>query len=263
MPMPLKHTEFTEPESPQCPQCGGRDLMRGSVANGKKRFKCRGCGRWSYGEPLPEKALEYPCPYCGGRCLKSGRAKNGRQRYVCTGCGKKNADLWPQAPPSPGGPFPHVMTFYLGPPAAHGLDRYCQAAGMSPAQAIREIFRRAARGPVSLVATSRPVYDHDGRLLEWVTTRGAPRDLPPTPIRFAQWRLMDVRSRATRLRMAGRGFAGRHEVTVYVVWKVGVALDDLAKDGLCRTMAAQNLTHQEAARYLLANARPPERERRR
>ena len=45
--------------------------------------------------------------------------------------------------------------------------------------------------------------------------------------------------------------------SVYGTLRISVPLDALARQGLVRTMLIRGVTHQEAARYLLAGARPP------
>ena len=249
MARPLINTRFTAPESPQCPHCGGSDLRTHGSGNGKRRYHCHACRRHSYGGPAEDRR----CPYCHGPCWKNGHAANGRQRYACTACKRTNTGLWPTAPRSPGGPFPHCVAFYLGPIATVNFMRYCQATGMSGAQAIRDILRRAARPPSALVATARRVYDRDGDLGHVVVAAGAP---DPGPLRFTGERLSDARAAATGRRMRLSDGNSRHR-TVAVDARVTVNLDDLSKEGLVRTMKSLDCSRQEAIRYLLTHMRPP------
>jgi hypothetical protein len=48
----------------------------------------------------------------------------------------------------------------------------------------------------------------------------------------------------------------KHLPSVYVVLRVTVSLDALARQGLVRAALTLDKTHQEAARYLIAGARP-------
>jgi transposase-like protein len=225
------------PGAPFCPHCGGSDLMRGGTANGKKRFKCRGCQRWSYGEAPPVKPTLYPCPYCSGRCQKKERDEKGRQRYLCTGCGRRNTDLYPQTPRATDGPFPYVMSFYLDIPAHQNLVAYCNATGMAVAPAVRTILRQAAGAKMAA-----------GR---WSVCPA------PEVSALAYVRLPDLRSQVTRARMQ-RTERLKYLPSVYGVMSISVALDALARQGLVRTALVLGKTHQEAARYLLAGTRPPD-----
>jgi transposase-like protein len=241
------------PNAPACPHCGGRDLMRGGSVKvrgrrRKKRFRCRACARWSYGRPLPAPA-DYPCPACGGRCWKNGRALSGRQLYICTKCRRKNTDLWPSTPRSPGGPFRRRITLYLGITAHCRFIAYCNATGQSGAQAVRTLFRQAAQGPV--FASARRVYGDDGRTT--VEVRSARLAPTPTPLNV---RLPDLRARVTGERMRRRD-GQKYLPTVYVCSKLSLALDERSWEGLLRTMQSTGMTHQEAARHLIARAPLP------
>lgn len=50
--------------------------------------------------------------------------------------------------------------------------------------------------------------------------------------------------------------ATRNRPTLYIDWTLRVALDAKSKEGLLRTARSRGITHQEAARYLIANTRP-------
>src|SRR4051794_40075602 len=100
------------PEEPYCPHCNARDLMKGGKNNDRQRYRCRACGRTSYGAPLP---VRFPCPNpgCNGSCRKHGRSELGKQLYWCNQCRRINTELWPTDPRFDGGPFPHKMTLDL------------------------------------------------------------------------------------------------------------------------------------------------------
>jgi len=252
----LRRTDCSEPESPFCTTCGGADLMRGGVANGKRRFRCRTCNKWSYGEPLPVPLNRFPCPYCGGRCGGAGLSENGRQRYQCHGCGKKNTDLYPEPPPDPDGPFPYLVTLNLDTGAYRGLLEYGHAHGMSPAQTARAVFRQAGREPSVVIGSARRLYGATtGVPRGRVVVTSPPQENAPveTPTPFP-----DARQAATGRRMRGSvGIGGHRACTVYGVVLFGVALDALAWQGLARTVRKLGgaATHQDAARFLLAQAR--------
>ena len=140
----LKITEFREPETPVCAHCGGGGLRRKGSGNGRARYRCRDCGRQSYGVARGPVENRFPCPYCRERCRREGHTPDGWQRYLCLGCGRKNTNLYPVAPHSPGGPFTHIVHFCLHGPAMRNLAAYCNGGGLSVAQAVREILREAA-----------------------------------------------------------------------------------------------------------------------
>lgn len=240
------------PEVPHCPRCGVRDAQRAGQEKGKQRYRCKECGRYYNGPlaPLPPPPPR-PCPHCGAQCARWGRTRHGRQRYRCKACGQTNVNLYPKTAPAPGGPFPYEVMLCLDPAASGCLMRYCQAAKMSNVQAVRDIFRRAAASPVSLVATGRREYDDQGRM-RVVITRARPQATTPT---LAAEPLPDTRAAAReRIRKA----EGRKDVpSVYVVEHVKVRLDALAKHGLLLTARSRGITHQEAARYLIKNTPPP------
>ena len=127
---------------------------------------------------------------------------------------------------------------------------------MSTAQTIREIFRQAARSSLSLVASAERVYDPLTGTERVVITRPA---VPATRLLFTNERLPDARRESARQRMQRTGERRLHP-TVYIDAKVSVALDDLAKEGLVRTMRSRGMTRQEAARYLIAHARPQQKQ---
>ena len=247
MAKPAPEPGITEPESPVCGHCGSAALTRARCDRGKKRFLCRDCHRTSYGMPLPV----YLCPYCKGKCFRNGHAPSGAQFYVCRGCGRYNRDLYPEAPRSPGGPFTHRMNLWLNTAARRNLIDYCFASGMSPVQAIRDIFRRASVSFAPIMA--RRVYEPGTDRSYIQITRAKMRPSPPPPP-LGKIYLPNLRRETTRKRLAG---GNRRNCPVGVVLAVTILLDDQAMRGLLRTMDEQKMTHQEAARHLITIVPPP------
>jgi hypothetical protein len=218
--------------------------MRAGHIYGKQRYRCRatGCGRLSYGrvaDPRIPADEDRRCPNrgCTGRCVKMGRDSRGRQLYWCFACRKKNTRLWPTSTrkSQEGGPFPYTRTFYLGLIHAKALDAYCQRHNLSPAQAVRRLFRSWADHPLGNVLLARRVL---------APAVAAPRERIPR-------RLPDLRRPATAKRMAS---GNRLHMTVLVTWKLGVALDTAAYQGLLRFMRMTGLSHQDAVRALILGA---------
>ena len=243
----------SEPDAPCCPHCGGRELTHAGRQNGKRLFKCRACGRGSYGET---QRNPYPCPYCKGRCVRAGIATNGSQRYLCRGCGRKNTGLYPDTPRSPGGPFRHPVTFYLNSAALRNFGAYCNARGMSVPQAARAVLWNVAR-QTSAIATTRRIFDPNTNDIR-VEITGYSTPLAISLVPLGKVHLPDVQRETARKRMRESG-GDRRAHTVGVVAKYTVWMDDEAMRGLLRLMEAQKLNHQEAMRYLLAHVYPPEK----
>jgi transposase-like protein len=77
-------------------------VWRKGTLNGRQRYKCRGCGRDSYGVPDPPPPP--PCPHCGGRCVRGGKADYGARLLLCRDCGRKSVhpdDAAPAPAPRP------------------------------------------------------------------------------------------------------------------------------------------------------------------
>lgn len=234
------------PGAPFCPHCGGRDVKKGGREDGKQKYLCRGCGRSSYGRPKVKRGGDHPCPNrgCGGNCRKHGRDKKGRQLYHCPKCGRFNTRLWPTEPRAPGGPFPYLRTFYLSLLAERALNDYIQKHGLSPARAVRAIFRAWADEPTGGLPL---VVGRDA----W----GDRETLPHRPVveereRIPR-RLPDLRRAANVKRMAS---GNRLHMTVLVTWRLSVALDAAAYQGLLRYMRRTGLNHQDAARAMIRAA---------
>jgi hypothetical protein len=240
-------TTASAPENPVCGHCGGTDLRRRGAMNGRVRFVCRACGRSSYGvpKPPPPAAPRYPCPYCGGPCKKAGRDNRGRQRYYCKACRRENTRLWPGDTKPEGGPFRHPISLCLSLVASNCLIEYCNGRGLSPTRAVREIFRVPAQ-PQVIVQTRARFDPYTGRT--HVSTREIPIETPPEPIPRRRKYLTGETTRA-RLRAGGR-----HHLSVLVVQRLTVHLDDLAYRGLLRFMRLRGLNHQDAARALIIEA---------
>ena len=236
---------LADPDAPACRHCGSRDLARRGRPAAVPLYNCRACGRRT--DTLADPAPDQTCPHCGARCVKSGHNARGRAYFLCTACGRRNTNLWPAPDTSPGGLFPHKMTFYLGPLAFNSINRYCQAHKMSIAQAIRHIFRAAVSQGGPKWAVSRQVYDPTWDEYRTVITRPKPSVAPPIP---ANTRVPDIRSQTTTERMK----QGRFHRPVAQCFQASVALDDLAKQGLLRTMQVRCLNHQQAARALIGEA---------
>jgi hypothetical protein len=148
-----------------------------------------------------------------------------------------NTGLYPETPREPGGPCPFTIRLLLNPAAMWNLTAYSNATGLAAAAAVRAILREVAIPKVG-------VSGRRGMRL------AAPEEVIPVG-RLP--RFPDSRSLAARKR---RGLpAGKP--TVCVTCALTVRLDALAYRGLARTAVALGVTHQEAARYLLAEARPP------
>jgi hypothetical protein len=104
-------------------------------------------------------------------------------------------------------------------------------------QGIRAILRQAARRPIGSTRQQRRYQIH-----------------PAVP---------DVSAPLPRFPSATLGAAlkkhglPKHQPTVYVEYKACVCLDAVAHRGLARTAETLGITHQEAARHLIGNARLP------
>jgi transposase-like protein len=233
--------------APTCPGCSGRDLVRRGKTRGAQLYHCRTCEKRSFGGVTPE--LETSCPYCGGICLEGGVRPKRRKRYYCTICGRWNTNLYPADGRLPGGPCRHKMNFYLGPWAVLNLDRYCQKHKMSVAQAVRQIFRDALLvEPARSITIARTVYDPYWDDAQTVIVRAPAAAKQPVSLTA---KLPDLREETTRERLK----QGRYHRPVAVDLHASIALDDLAKEGLLRTMQRRRLNHQQAARALVAEAK--------
>jgi hypothetical protein len=127
------------------------------------------------------------------------------------------------------------VTLYLGIAAHQTLVAYCNATGLNVPRAVRTILRQAAGARFAA-----------GR---WSAAA------PPVVTELAYLPLPDLRPEVARAMMQ-RTDGRKYLPSVYVVMRTTVALDALARQGLVRTAVALGVTHQEAARYLLAGARP-------
>ncbi len=243
------------PDVPPCPRCGATHVRRaGCTRDGRQKYRCPACGR-QFREPRPGTEPRPPCPpcpHCGGRCQRRGKGRrNCNQVYWCRDCGRYNTEgmRWPRPE---GGPFPYRVALCLGVLAARALDRYCQATGLAPRDAVRQVFRRAAQ-PL-IMDSARRVHEPDGSV-RTVIIRPPARPYTPSPL--VQRPLPDVRSQVTRAR--NRDPATFRRCSVYVDWRLTVCPGARTKEGLLRTAQARQCTHQEAARYLIENVPPPRR----
>jgi transposase-like protein len=251
--------------APQCPACNGHQLRKTGFRANRQRYRCRNCGRQSYGDGPANPPPTDACPYCSGDCRKYGvLTRNHRrvQRYRCRLCGRTNTNLYPADTPSPGGPFPHLMRFHLSHAAACALDSYCQTHSMSPAQALREILIHAGQKPRAIISCAHrtdsgglrnPDDWGDANRATHVKTIIIPAP-PPVPIPVGGIQFPDLRPEATRKFAVQRDYA-RYSPTVLVTWRLSVRLSDAALSGLLHTMQRRSLNHQEAARALCIEAK--------
>jgi hypothetical protein len=250
-----KHTEPPPPPPPgapvpTCHRCNGKDLAKAGKRHGRRYFTCRACARGTYGVPVPTRP-DLPCPYCGEQCHKHGKNTDGSTRYLCKTCKRRNTGLFPSPTRPKDGPYPHSRSFCLDIAATNALIAYCNHHGCSQAQAVRAIFREAARPRVLVAAAPRKRLADDG-FTSRIPDRLPPPPETPEPLHL---RLPNLRAEALRKRMA-RPAEIRHLPSVYVCHRYTVCLDDLAYTGLLRTMRRRGLGHQDAARALLAEAHP-------
>jgi DNA-directed RNA polymerase subunit RPC12/RpoP len=220
---------------PLCPACGKReDVVRYGYQRGRQKYLCLPCHR-QFQPPLPRPPA-VPCPYCGQPCWKKGKSEKGDQQYQCKGCQRFNTGLWPERPRDRTGPFPFKVTLNLGPLAVMNLTAYCRAHQCSMPQGVRAIFRHAARRPIG---SSRQ-------------QRRYPPSTAPEPA-AALPRFPSAVAHAARKKRD----LPQNQPTVYITLKVCVCLDAVAHHGLARTAETLGITHQEAARHLIGNARLP------
>ena len=260
------------PAKARCTHCGGKDLGRWGKYPGKKakpRYQCRTCGAQTAGTGLRPPPPANPCPYCRGRCITAGKRRRGRrQRYKCLSCGRTNTGLWPRptAKPTELALVRRSLCLNLDVPAHQKLIAYCQNAQLTSVEAVRTIFRDAARGMavVTMASAPRRVFgEGEGGADGGDRRRGSapPSYRPRFTLAEAEAALAsfpDRRGEYTRARLIdGRGNP-RH-LSVAVMSKVSVRLDPAAVEGLVRVMEAKKWNHQQAARWLIANARVPER----
>ena len=79
----------------RCGHCDGAGLWKFGVRGGRQYYRCKDCGRASFGDGLPPAPPDYPCPYCRGRCVRHKRYARNKIIFRCTVCGKYNTNLWP------------------------------------------------------------------------------------------------------------------------------------------------------------------------
>ena len=148
------------------------------------------------------------------------------------------------------------MLFNLSEIASQALDAYCQKKTMSVAQAIRDIFIRAAQAPASFVAVgsarSYGVASHSASPGSTSNVRPPLPEILPGGVQFPS-AFPAALAKLVRMRVQG-DFAP----TVLVTWKVAVRLNDLALASLLEMMRRRGLNHQDTARAIIAetNARP-------
>ena len=249
----------------RCNHCESPDLIKKGLRHDRPYYNCRACGRYSNGDGPPPPKPAYPCPYCKGQCWRSYQRTPTRTIYYCPACRRQNTNLYPADAPSPGGPFPHRVGLCLDYAAKTNLMDYLQAKGMSQPQAIRDIFTRAATAPlgyVSRATSSRPFaqrYERFHANDDWdddVTIVSVPLPPPPPPaIPPGGIALPDLRPEASHKFAAQSGDAHRRP-TVLNLQFITVNLNDAALAGLLATMQRRSLNHQDAARALLAEAKP-------
>jgi hypothetical protein len=222
------------PEYPLCPACDKRDdvIRRGSRA-GKKLHHCRACRHTFSGPPLVRP--DYPCPFCPGHCHKNGKRPGGGQIYLCNQCHRINTNLLPAHRHAHAGTCRYPLILHLDPKAFMNLTRYCRAHRLSMSQAVRAILGQAATRRIG-------------------STRQQRYQAPPIPDPTVPLHRFPSATLDAALRKRG---LPRHQPTVYVEYKACVRLDAAAHRGLARTAETLGITHQEAARWLIGNARLP------
>ena len=248
--MSKKMPRFLMEEKTLCPRCGEKRGVRGGVRGGKQRYICRACGRYFQGEtPTPP---ERACPYCRGHCLKRGvrlakapgwrltpldrwlgfepPAPRRAQEYICTQCGKMNTDLWPPLHPTgkAWGPCRFCTDILLDARAEHTLLVYCLKHKVQPCEAMRTIFREAS---YAKFAVPSRVFGKPPTL---------PPDTPMPPLSNGQIKSAE--------RRRGKRFGYRE---IVIVRRFNLKLDAVSYRGLKRTMEANDMTRQEAARWLI------------
>lgn len=248
------------PADPVCSHCSGSRVVRcGRDSRGRQRYRCRACGKSSYGMPPPASPGTPPnCPYCGGRCRRAGRSRyTGLQHYRCPDCGRHNTDLRtarPRVAPGAEGPCRHRLTIILNLRAHRNLAVYRAARGLTEAQAIREILAKYAY-PSAGATVSRREVDAWGEPRSVIVRRPV---VLKGPLRYTGLRLPNLHRpdlTARRQRQVAEGLLLLPR-TVGMVRGVTVALDDLAWEGLLRRMTETGRNHQEMAREMIAGARP-------
>jgi hypothetical protein len=241
-----------------CRHCKGRDLVAsgpiysevGKPGEKRERFLCRGCNEWSYGKPLPP-APENLCPYCKGRCWKMCLLPSGSRQYMCPHCGRTNTNLFPGRRLEKTGPFRRIVYFNFGPMGGKALTEYCSQNHIPASQALRTILRAAATPLVAVMATAQHEWPLGGRRQK---SHVRLRNTEPSreSLHNVPFHLPDIRSEVTRVRMKSPG--GKRHRPVAMEFDVEARLDDLAWEGLIRTMRWRGVTHQEAMRQLLMEA---------
>ena len=86
------------PESVTCPHCQGKTLVHAGIHKGRQRYRCKDCGRTSYGMPAFTSPPPPPCIRCGERTVRGGLTGTGAQTYRCTACHRR---FIPPLPPKP------------------------------------------------------------------------------------------------------------------------------------------------------------------
>ena len=77
-----------------CPVCGGGLKRAGKSKTGKNAYKCKQCGRTSYGDPpiikikFKEINTSLTCPHCDSDNIVMVGTGKGKQRYKCKNCNK-------------------------------------------------------------------------------------------------------------------------------------------------------------------------------
>ncbi len=235
-----------------CVYCGSRAIQMAGKPRGKQCYRCKTCGRYMGGFPVPARSLSghksteqgLHCPKCRGAARIHERVDERRSRLRCDVCGYCFTDCYWIAPPDrEGGPFPYQKTFYLDISAFRALMELSRETGLGYARAIRLVLREEAwASPVYAIATR-------GRVLR----RPRPTLEMPAPHVLAA-RLPDVSrarigERAAKTEAGVKGFIR----TVGVVAAIGVSMDAVAKAGLLKGMAKYGCDHQQAIRHLLTD----------
>lgn len=88
-------TVLYKPVEYKCPHCGGRLKRAGHSKEGKPKYRCADCGKYSSGNPptitfaFKEVNKDIKCLYCGSTNLKrGGKSRKGYLRYICLDCQK-------------------------------------------------------------------------------------------------------------------------------------------------------------------------------
>ncbi len=238
------HQTVQGDQEPVCTHCGSRDVLKKGRRKERQMYQCRLCRRISFGLPPDRRPT---CLFCK-KAVWESRMPDGRSRYFCPACGKSFLSEYKCGRPErgTGRNFRHRFCFWLNRQARLGLGEYVQAHRCTDAQAVRAIFRHVLTGEVfSTGSVSRA--GRSGAIRVRRDPRAAAMKFPSLVRESARQKLAGAGGHY------GRGF----QKTIIGVQIMTVLLDDEAKEGLVHAMNWLQLNHADAARWLLANVRPP------